>query len=247
MITRQSVKGRLGVVGFRPLRLSQNYGYFVRSQLRPLIWYRLRETAGSTAVNAITPGTLNATISGATVGQAGPNGANEAYDFDGADDLLTVTNQASIQALSPFTILIVHYPRTAGELNAGILHIKDGTGGSENDIFRLDTQNYFCRADFTTTNAFAATNTSPITLNAWQSSALRLNADLTLDILHNGVNLALSTDTQGVGTRPATTNAINIGSFAGSQAYDGYIAEYILTNTALTNAQILDWHNLTGV
>jgi hypothetical protein len=67
----------------------QTYADYIAS-LTPTFWVKLQETSGS-AANSGSDGNTG-TVTSATQGQTGKLGANEAYLFDGADDLITFLN-----------------------------------------------------------------------------------------------------------------------------------------------------------
>lgn len=78
---------------YPPDKYTQLYNY-IRS-LNPVAYYPLNEERGALALNhaPATLGTLNGTITGATIGQAGKVG--KAYSFDGLNDVVTLPNGAS--------------------------------------------------------------------------------------------------------------------------------------------------------
>src|SRR5690554_5596660 len=100
------------------LMLMRFKSYFARVEdTAPLIWLRMRETTGTTAVNAGSGGaTLNGTISGAiTLGQIGKLGANDAFDYaTSSDGAITIPNHASWAGAASYTYAALMLPRTGG-------------------------------------------------------------------------------------------------------------------------------------
>lgn len=200
-------------------------------------YWKLDDQQGTTAGNSSQLNTFTTSISGATWRTKEVCKMNGCLDFDGTDDVLTVTNTAAIDfdtgLNTGFTFSAWINPDTVGE-------------GSAGEIFNKNTSTY-CRLGGSTpfniscsvnqaTDATLTVN-SVVPANTWTHVALGWSddADDELSIYINGKYMGSSTN--GVG--PLDTDSANLLIGGGtSNNFDGKIDDFQIYNGELTAAQL---------
>lgn len=137
------------------------------ASLGHLLFLPTNETSGTTAENlgslgdaadgVLTPGTGG-------VGATTPMGPNTAYTFDGADTIITVPNNATINGLTKFTYGIYIKAAGAGESNVGRFM---GTSGGAARSWRIGSASLPVSSFLTSSlvTAFSVTANNFIALN----------------------------------------------------------------------------------
>lgn len=228
----------VGAVVGEPGGAAISYAEYVAS-LAPLLWLRLRETSGS-PVNSGS-GALTIAQANCTQGQTGKWGANEAYDFNGTTSLITVTNAAAIQGLTAFTLMALVKMDTLGESNLGAFFTKNV------DLFQFSgaSNRIQFTTDYATTDATGAF--TGFTLGVWATLVARIDTDKVPYLFYNGAEVTYSTRTTGVDARVSSTVDMVVGNnTASNRTSDGLIDEFLFFDRVVTNAEILQWHTLTG-
>lgn len=205
--------------------------------LSPLVWLRLRETSGNPANSG--SASLTITQTNCTQGQTGQLGENEAYSFNGTTSTITITQAAAINGIAELTALALLNPATAGEADSGQFFIK----GGEWEL-RFATTAVFGSATY---DAFvSSTTTGGLTLGSYNTVGLRLGSDKTVRIFINGVQAAyIGSPGVGTGNRASSVQNMIVGNnSAAGRTIEGLYDEMVLVNRALTDAEILQWHNL---
>jgi len=196
------------------------------------------EQQGTTANDAV--GANNGAISGATWKTRADCKLNGCLDYDGTDDVTTITNAASIDLndnlAASFTMSAWIYPDTAGE----------GTGGQvfqkgANTWLRVDTLSggkLDLEGSLDLATADATVNASAvITQSAWNHVAMSWtdDSDDEITLWVNGV--AVATSTNGSGAPAADTANLLIGGTT-TNNFDGKIDEVKIYSTELTIGQM---------
>lgn len=213
-------------------------------------WLRLRETSGTTPANS--GGTSGLTITwspgAGAVGQTGRLGANEAYLYDGADSVITVTNAAGIQGLAEFSFWMLHRPASVGETGFGFFFHKAaefqyGFAGAGRNVV---AQIFYDGG----TNALS-TSTTALTANVWNTVGFRINnTTKKVDLFVNGQQAAYSGSQQaGVGSRVSNTNNVGVGNRlpGNDRTLDGPVDEAMLIGRALTDTEFALLHIACGM
>lgn len=225
--------------------------------LAPVLWYRLRETGGTTVANS---GSLAQTgtwaAGGGALGQTGALGANEAYDFDGA------AASGSLVSTSAATEV-----NNAAALTIAALVNLDGAGGS-GGVSYFFVDNGFVRAlrinsaslplRAFVANGGTAANTitvnNAVTTGAWQWVFMTYDdAGDRIIRLYRGISgavaqLATTTETQGTAAASNGSGQINVGNHTGrANALDGRTDEFLFFDKVLSAAQMTQIVALSGV
>ncbi len=212
-----------------------------------IIKYGFDEQQGITANNDVSANsTVTGSISGATWKTKENCKLNGCLDFDGTDDVTTVTNTATIDLndnlASGFTVSTWIYPDTAGEGSGGQIFYKGTNTWLRVDTLsggKLDIQ---ASLDLATTDA-TLNASAPITQSAWNHVALSYtdDADDEITIWVNGV--AVGTSTDGAGAPATDTGNLLLGGTT-TDNFDGKIDEFKLYSSELTKDQINIDNNL---
>lgn len=206
-------------------------------------YWKLDENTGTTVNNSAT-GTYTTSITGALWNQQQRSGVpgcklNNCLNFDGSDDVLTVTNTTAIDGdlglNAGFTFSAWINPDTVGE-------------GSAGEIFNKNISTYCRLGGSTPFNISCSVNTATtdptLTVNAqvpastWTHIALGWtdDADDELTIYINGT--AVGTSTNGVGS--LATDAANLLIGGGtSNNFDGRIDDFKVYSAQLSNEEIM--------
>ncbi|GEM_PF-1753555 len=224
----------------------------------PLAWYKMENCTGTT-VNDLSASASdgvanNGTWSGASGGNTsagtctavdaatawynGRNGKyNSSLDFDGTDDIVTVTNSARVdlnEGLSTgFTYAAWIYPHSDGETDVGQIFNKGTNTYCRTDSESSGRVDIECRVDLTTDAAFNVASAIPI--NQWSHVAFSWtnDADDEVTIWINGV--ANTSTATFAGDTAADANNLIIG---GTPNFDGQIDDFRIYSYELSAAQI---------
>jgi len=231
----------------------------------PAGWWKLDECQGTTAYDASVTNANNGTWSGSTGGNtsvgncttvdtatAWYNGRtgklNSSLDFDGTDDVVTVTNATSIDlndnlaASHSFSAWI--YPNNAGEGSGGQVYWKGATTYLRVDTLSGSNLDVEASLDLATTDATVNVS-APITTNSWNHIVVIYtdDADDEIDVYINGRLRGSSAN--GDGAPAADTNNLLIGGTT-TDNFDGQIDDFRVYNYALTATQIKLLMNNSG-
>ncbi len=230
---------------------------------KPVGWWKFDDCTGTTAndssdIASITTATKNGTWSGsgggntsagtctavdsATAWYNGRNGKyNSSLDFDGTDDVVTVSNSDPIDLnaglSSGFTWSGWVYPNSDGEADTGIIFSKGTNTYCDTKTESAGRVSIECRLDQTTDAAFTATTTIPI--NTWSHIALSWtdDSDDEITIWVNGI--ANTSTATFAGPTAAESNSFLIGNNAGgTQTFDGQIDDVRMYSYEMNAAQI---------
>lgn len=203
-----------------------------------VVYYRFDEGYGSTANNAIeNQSAVTGTISGATQTTGSSCKFGNCLDFDGSDDVVTVTNTSAIDfdlgLSSGFTISTWFNADSDGEGNAGEIFQK-GT----NTYCRTDTEgsgyvDIECNLDLATTDA-NINITDGATIGGWHHLAFVYDDAATAKVYIDGIFKASDT---GSGDLSADSSNLLIGGST-SANFDGTIDEFKIYNGILNPSQI---------
>ena len=212
-----------------------------------VIKYGFDEQQGITANNDVSANsTVTGSVSGATWKTKENCKLNGCLDYDGTDDVTTITNATTIDLndnlASGFTASAWIYPDTAGEGSGGQIFYKGTNTWLRVDTLsggKLDIQ---ASLDLATTDATLNVS-APITQSAWNHVALSYtdDADDEITIWVNGV--AVGTSTDGAGAPAADTGNLLLGGTT-TDNFDGKIDEFKLYSSELTKDQINIDNNL---
>lgn len=212
--------------------------YYYTKSLNPVAYYPMNETSGTTAFNrdSGSEGTLDGTITGATVGQAGQIG--KAYDFDGVNNVVTTTANAAFNTVD-FSVFMLIYPGTLRI--QGIFDKSDSTNSWR--IFMNDTNGkieFDAVADTDNLNS-----TTDLSVTTWSSLGVTYNkATTTATIYVNGV---------AAGTTATFTDAVNESNTnpqiapSHTARFDGLVQHLAFFNTSISAGQMLKLAQIAGL
>lgn len=174
--------------------------------------------------------------------------AQNALDFDGSDDQVTVANASALIAnSSSMSMGFWVYPTTS---STGWPNF-DGYAGFRNDanadfyILQLGSNNVEARIRNSSGTNYTITYNGGLNLNAWNHLVLSYNGS-TLILYHDG---AFAASTPATGTISSSTEAFNIGftPFTGNNFYfDGRIDDLGLWKRALSASDVSNLYNACG-
>ena len=177
------------------------------------------------------------------------------YRFDGADDYMTVADNAKFRNLfdggGSWTAWV--YPNSDGENNQGRIMDK-GSGGQ----WRFQGESggkleMFFFYDFSTTDGTWSTTSAVVPINLWSHVAVTYDNHATGNdpkFYLNGVEItSVTKDTTPVGTRVAETDAFFLmaNTASPSRALDGEISKVQLWNTALSATEVKELYSGASV
>ncbi|MDO8487707.1 MAG: DUF2341 domain-containing protein [bacterium] len=208
-----------------------------------IIHYKLDEQQGTTINNSIASQAFTETMTGGTWKVAGSSTCkiNGCLDFDGSDDVVTVTNADAIDLnvglVSGFTISSWIYADSDGEGDTGQIWQK-GTAS----FCRVDTESggsldVQCSLDLATTDA-TLNISAPITTASWNHVVMTWtdDADDEISIYINGRLRGTSSD--GSGAPAADANNFLIGGTTTAN-FDGRLDEFKIYSAELSASEIL--------
>lgn len=181
---------------------------------------------------------LTTTLDGTSTASRTASGKlNAALDFDGTDDVVTITNTSSIDfdtgLSSGFTISAWVNPDTAGEGSAGQIFQK-----GSNTYCQLSSSTPFtvtCNLDYATADANTSVS-SAMPSGSWTHVAMSYNSTAeTISIWINGRKRA--TSSAGTGGKAADTANLLIGGGT-SNNFDGKIDDVKVYSSELTVAEM---------
>jgi len=210
---------------------------------KPTGWWRFDKDTGTTAYDASgnsNDGTLT-NMDAATDWVAGKR--NYGLDFDGSNDVVTVTNATAIdfdEALqNGVTFMGWVNVDSDGESNTGEIFDKGANTYCRTDSESASKVDLECKLDLATADA-SLNLSAALDINTWYHVAMVYedDADDEITIFINGQNRGSSTN--GVGS-PASTDTSNL-SIGGdtSNNFDGTLDDFRVYNYGLTQKQIYD-------
>jgi Concanavalin A-like lectin/glucanases superfamily len=225
-----------------------SYATYIAS-LAPIEWLRFNEPSGTTVVNYGSLTNANATFtpgSGA-VAQTGQLGAVEAYDFDGAASLATITYNAALDGLTAFTFAALVKADSAGEGNVGTIY----TWGNNNTTATLRfvgaSRAFFFAHRYATTSMQTVTTTALATgqwywvFGTYDQSGDRFgriyisSGGTAVEAAYSGAPAPIAS----VGTVTVNGVAPIVGNLAlASNSWDGLIDEVMWFNRVLTQTEM---------
>ncbi len=185
-------------------------------------------------------GEYDALISGATLGQVGQLGANEAFDFDGSNDVLTL-DDVRTDGLTAGTLWLLINPDTLTDGDR--LIFKNG----ELDWYLQADGSMVGHVDYSTTDAETSSAAGVITTGAWQAVGMSWDDSAKTVNLYKAGVLVNDTVQVGVGTRVSNTNNYLIGDNTGTNAFDGKIDELLGAAAASSASQFAQLAAAAGV
>ncbi|OGM33438.1 hypothetical protein A2803_04980 [Candidatus Woesebacteria bacterium RIFCSPHIGHO2_01_FULL_44_21] len=217
-----------------------------------VIYYKMNEQYGTTLNNQnTTQATLTGSLSPAPTWRTKENCKDQGcLDFDGTDDVVTVTNadpiDMNVGLLNGFTISAWVNPDTAGEGSAGQIFNKTTTTTTNCALGGSTPFNVTCTLDSATDATVTVNGVLPA--STWTHFAVSYtdDADDEITVWINGI--AMGSSTNGVGPNSADTSALNIGNNTGGTAtFDGKIDEFKVYSSELASDQIKIDANFGGV
>lgn len=134
-----------------------------------LALYKMQQTAGTNEPNSGSLGSaIDMTIAGATLGQTGKLGTNEAYLFDGANSRLQTANNATLVALTAFEYVFLVNPASAGEGNQGAFFWWQSATNVPKMYFGGAGRNLIATVSNTTPSLATTITSGVLTASAWQ-------------------------------------------------------------------------------
>lgn len=239
----------------------QTYAQYVTA-LNPPLWLRFRETSG----NPVNSGSLALTITNTvtTQGITGKLGPNEAYDFAGEaanGGIVSITNNATLKAMTTQRWAFLVHPDTLGALNAAFLAVWGAFAVTDHCPLRfLSTNRLESLINTNGTNADAVTNNNQISdcIGVWCWFFMDYDDANTLGNgrkirLFKGLNrtvtqLTLATDIAAIGAVDQPASALGIGNISTRNiTMDGQLDEVIVQPSLWTSLEMTRLVNLAGV
>lgn len=212
-----------------------------------VVRYKFDEQQGSTANNEVSANSsITGSISGATWKTKENCKLNGCLDYDGTDDVTTVTNASAIDLnnnlAAGFTMSGWIYADSAGENSVGEIFNKGTTTYCRTDTPSGSNLDLECSLDLATTDA-TVNISSGLTTGTWYHVAVGYtdDSDDEITVYINGV--ARGTSTNGSGAPAAESSNLLIGG-SSSANFDGKIDEFKVYNSELTVDQIRIDYNL---
>ena len=208
-------------------------------------YWKFDETYGTTANNHIDAySSLTGSISGATwfSQKTGNCKMGSCLDFDGSNDVVTVTNANAIDfdvgLSSGFTFSAWINADSDGESNNGEIFDKGSGTFCRTDNESGGAVDLQCNLDLSTTDATVNVS-GGLTIGSWHYIAVTHDGTSTINVYIDGVYRG--TDT-GSGTKPSDANNLLIGGDT-SNNFDGTIDNFRVYGAALTeNETKVDMH-----
>lgn len=200
-------------------------------------YWKLDEQYGST-VNSSTQFTFTESVSGASWRAYNNCKLNGCLEFDGSDDVLTITNTSTIDfdtgLSNGFTFTTWFYADSDGENDVGQIFQK-GT----NTYCRTDNESgglvdVECNLDLATTDANINVS-SAVTTGSWNHLALAYNDASSITLYINGVQRGTNT---GSGATVTDTANLLIGGTTTAN-FDGRIDEFKIYSSSLSASQVM--------
>ena len=199
-------------------------------------YYPLNETEGTVARNyaRTNRGSLNGTISGATLNQSGKVG--RAYSFDGVNDKITISDDNVLDLTNTFTFHALINPTSLGPSNGGRILSKENGDGLAYDFLMGPTNGFRVFLNNTLYNS----TTSIIVIGTWQ----QIVATFDKDAASNQIKFYSNGATAGVATRTTaiTGNSGNLrigDNAAGTRVFDGLMQHVFMSSGVLSQEKIL--------
>lgn len=217
-----------------------NYGYttqtlseYIQSLSGLVAYYPLDETSGDAINHAPdTFGTLNGTVTGATQGAAGLIGTG--YDFDGVDDIVTVSDNDALDLTTNFSGFVIAKLDDYGEGTAGRLFDKENGSGLGYSLLAISSNSTMRLIRDGNTTLSADTNSVP----TGQFVMLGFSFDgANVHYYSNGVSAGSPANTS-----VATANLLDFtigGRAAGDRNANGILQHVGLVNRVLTPSEHL--------
>lgn len=186
-------------------------------------------------------GSNNGTISGATpaMGKVG-----QSLLFDGSNDYVQVTQNASINSLNTLTMSAWVYKKGNGGGTAGRISEKANAFRAFTD----SSDGLQFEATRWTTDGGWATAASAITMNGWNHVVITYDYSSTANdpvFYVNGSVVSGSETATPAGTASAETSNLVIGDNGGQiRVFDGFIDEFRVYNRALSAAEVAQLYNM---
>jgi len=221
-----------------PLTVSQKLRKAIL-QLQPVAYYPLDEQSGSVARNRApqTQGTLNGTITGATIGQAGKVG--RAYSFDGEEDFINLGNPTALQLTTQSFMCLI---KTTEDNGGYIFSTRDNTTGAISWYNATTGKLQIARGTSTGATAINAHNNGAwhCLVGTWLSDG---NTAFFLDGIANGTTTTITTLGQ-----TAERNIGARGETNGAATYLTATLQHVaLFNRALSATEILKLARIAGL
>jgi hypothetical protein len=203
---------------------------------------------------------LNGDNSGATIGQNGQLGSNEAYLFDGNDDYIQIANNAALADLTTQRWAFLCNPTSLGEVDFGALYTYGGLGAAGDSAFSLVDTNRIravFKNDANVSFSWITVN-NVVDLNSWvllfmdYDDANELGSGRKARIF-KGINgtltqLALGTDDTLTGVAGGTLSDLYLGNNSvTNRTFDGLFDETLVGAGLWTTQEMQNLINLTGV
>ena len=173
----------------------------------------------------------------------GPHGW--ALDFDGADDVVAVTQRPSINDLDTLTIAVWVYPRTLGESGLGRIVDKQNANADGEGFLSMASPAslVFGAARWATTNGNWTAPNNTVPLNTWTHVVVTYGYTATTEdplIYTNGVSQTVTeTQTPAGSKTTGETETLNLGNRNdGLRAFNGLIDDIRLYNRVLDPDEI---------
>lgn len=198
------------------------------------VYFAMDEGYGTTLNNQVeTQQAITGTISGATWTTGTSCKINNCLDFDGTDDVTTITNTNDIDfdvgLSSGFSFTTWFNADSDGEADTGQIFQKGTNTYCRTDTETASTVSVECNLDLATTDANV--NITGVSINEWHHLALVYDDASTITVFIDGVERGSNT---GTGTTSTDSSNLLIGGTTTAN-FDGSIDEFKVYAAALTD------------
>lgn len=207
-----------------------------------LVYYKMDESNGTTLNNSNpSQWSITASVSGAT--WLVPNSCknNTCLNFDGTDDVATITNTAAIDLndnlAAGFSVSTWFYADTDGENDVGQIFQKGTSTYCRTDSESASRVDIECSLDLATSDA-TLNIASAVTTGSWNHLVMSYtdDADDEITIWINGINRGSSTN--GSGAPAAESSNLLIGGTTTAN-FDGRVDEFKIYNSELIQSEVV--------
>ena len=165
--------------------------------------------------------------------------------FDGTNDLVTISNSSNLNNITSFTYTVWIHPTSFGGGGYGRIFSKESTSGFDDVYFLV---NSFSGSTFgmgisnsAGTEFGTLANANSITLNTWQHVVVTYDdsGDRKAHLYINGNEVTYQSQETVTGTLKLTTNPIILGNrISGNRSFQGTIDEVKIYNRALSATEV---------
>lgn len=214
--------------------VSQSLSDYIKSLSGLVAYYPMDETSGTVCYNRApaTAGTLDGTIAGATINQAGQVG--KAYSFDGTGDKISIAHNAVLNLSSALSVFAIIRPVNAGGGGFGRILSKASGNNAYGLNVKLVTTGAAIRVQFNNddynSNEFIVFNNTYFVVATRNGTAINYYSNGSLVNAQTAINAINTNNTQELAIGDWYTN---------DRGFNGLMQHVGLVSRSLTLPEIL--------